>query len=106
VADWLGHAPPVIDSADILSDPARMLSALCRAIGIGWTARMLSWPAGPKPFDGVWAPHWYGAVHRSTGFDAEEAALPPLSGAFARLADQAMPYYERLAALRLSPDRA
>lgn len=29
---------------------------------------MLSWEAGPRPEDGVWAPHWYESVHRSTGF--------------------------------------
>lgn len=30
--------------------------------------QMLSWPAGPKQYDGVWAPWWYGQTHRSTGF--------------------------------------
>lgn len=29
--------------------------------------QMLSWPAGPKPYDGVWAPWWYAQTHRSTG---------------------------------------
>ena len=29
---------------------------------------MLSWEAGGNPADGVWAPYWYGNVHRSTGF--------------------------------------
>jgi hypothetical protein len=29
---------------------------------------MLSWPAGPRASDGVWANHWYDAVWRSTGF--------------------------------------
>lgn len=26
------------------------------------------WEAGPKEFDGIWAPWWYGRVHKSTGF--------------------------------------
>ncbi len=105
VADWLGAAPPVIDSADILADPAGMLARLCGVLGIPWTGRMLSWPAGPKPFDGAWAPHWYGAVHRSTGFEPAEGALPALEGDYARLAEAALPCYERLAALRLRPGR-
>ena len=101
VADRLGHAPPVIDSADIRADPARALGALCGALGIPFTDRMLRWPAGPKPFDGAWAPHWYNAVHASTGFDDPEGPLPALSATAARLCDLALPHYERLAVHRL-----
>ena len=96
VADMLGHAPPVIDSADIRANPRDSLEKLCAALGIPFTERMLSWPAGPKPFDGVWAPHWYDAVHASTGFGAPEGPLPVLEDDFARLSDRAMPYYDRL----------
>lgn len=97
VADWLGHAPPVIDSAAIRDDPEGALTRLCAALNIPFTPAMLAWPAGPKPFDGVWAPHWYGAVHRSTGFEDPEGPLPDLDAQAARLVDQALPYYERLA---------
>lgn len=62
---------------------------------------MLRWPAGPKPYDGSWAPHWYNAVHASTGFDEPEGPLPILAANYQALADQALPYYERLAALKL-----
>lgn len=101
VADMLGHAPPVIDSAHIRANPVESLAKLCTVLGIPFTESMLRWPTGPKPHDGVWAPHWYNAVHASTGFDDPEAPLPALTGDFARLADQALPYYDRLAALRL-----
>jgi hypothetical protein len=96
VAQRLGHAPLVIDSADILANPQGALSALCAALEIPFTARMLHWPAGPKPYDGTWAPHWYNAVHQSTGFDGAEGPLPELSGAHAELAEMAMPYYSAL----------
>ncbi|APZ44664.1 sulfotransferase family protein [Acidihalobacter ferrooxydans] len=96
VADWLGHAPLVVDSADIRAAPRATLATLCAALGIGFTDRMLRWPAGGHADDGVWAAHWYGAVHRSTGFAAEDDALPALTGAYARLAEQALPYYRRL----------
>ncbi len=70
VADWLGHAPPVIDSADIRANPAGALSGLCRGT---WHPlhrhACCTGPPGPRPYDGVWAPHWYNAVHKSTGFD-------------------------------------
>ena len=101
VADWLGHAPLVIDSADIRATPRETLSRLCASLNIPFTDRMLRWPAGPKPFDGVWAPHWYNAVHASTGFDEPEADLPTLSPEFQRLCDLALPYYERLERLKL-----
>ncbi len=96
VADMLGHAPPVIDSAAIRQAPEAALSALCERLHISFTPRMLRWAAGPKPYDGVWAPHWYNAVHASTGFDEPEGPLPDLSSEFRALVDQALPYYDQL----------
>jgi Sulfotransferase domain len=101
VADRSGRVPLVIDSADIRADPPGALRKLCEGLGIGFTDRMLTWPAGPKPYDGIWASHWYGAVHRSTGFEEAEGALPDLPVEYQRLADQALPIYDRLASYRL-----
>jgi hypothetical protein len=101
VSDRIGYPPPVIDSADILSKPKESLTKLCKALDIGFTEKMLSWPSGPKPYDGIWASHWYGAVHRSTGFEAAEGALPDLPDDYARLADAALKHYEELSAYRL-----
>lgn len=103
VAQRTGAAPLVVDSADIRANPAGVLAALCGALGIPFTPAMLRWPAGPKPFDGIWAAHWYGAVRRSTGFEANEGPLPGLAGEYARLAGAALPVYEKLAARRLRP---
>lgn len=101
VAGWMGHAPLVIDSADIRADPQAALTRLCAALGISFTEKMLHWAAGPKPYDGVWAPHWYNAVHKSTGFEDPEGALPDLPADYAKLVDQAMPFYDRLAGYKL-----
>lgn len=98
----LGQTPVVIDSADIRAAPEAMLRALCGAIDLDWDPAMLSWLAGPKPFDGVWASHWYDAVHRSTGFAGAEGELPVLGGDLQALNEKALPIYERLAALKLS----
>ncbi len=103
VAGWSGRAPLVIDSFDIRAKPKAMLSGLCAALNIAFSPAMLNWPAGGNAADGVWAPHWYGAVHRSTGFEAAEGALPDLPAEYQKLADQALPYYERLAAEKLRP---
>ena len=97
----LGEAPVVIDSADIRRDPAGMLQRLCAALGLEWDPAMLSWPRGGHASDGVWAAHWYGAVHRSTGFAAAEGPLPELTPAQADLAAAALPFYERLAEAKL-----
>jgi len=99
-----GEEPIILDSADIRLAPEAMLRALCAALGLPFDPAMLSWPAGGHPADGAWAPHWYGAVHRSTGFAGPEGALPKLEDAAQRrLLDAAMPIYERLSALKLTP---
>jgi hypothetical protein len=90
VSDWLGQAPLVIDSADIRANPRAALSGLCSALGLPFTENMLRWTAGAKPYDGVWAPHWYNAVHKSTGFEDPEGTLPDLPADYQRLADQAL----------------
>ena len=59
----------MIDAADFLRDPEAYLRWLCDYAGVEFTAAMLPWPAGPRASDGVWAPHWYDAVLRSTGFE-------------------------------------
>ncbi len=102
-ADRLGHAPPVVRGADVLADPAGTLGALCAALGIGFDPAMLSWPAGRRDSDGVWAPAWYDAVERSTGFGPpQDRGEPVLPDDLRRIADAARPYYEALAGYRLT----
>ncbi len=93
-----GRAPVVIDSTDIRANPTEMLEKLCRALEIPFTEAMLHWPPGPKPHDGAWAPHWYNAVHRSTGFEGAEGPLPDLPHAYADLTRACLPHYEALRA--------
>ena len=100
-ADRLGHAPAVVEANDVLADPEGVLSRLCAALGITWDPAMLSWAPGRRETDGPWAPHWYGAVERSTGFGPPETDPVDLPGDARRLADRCRPYYERLAAHRI-----
>ncbi|MBC7987910.1 MAG: sulfotransferase [Sphingomonadaceae bacterium] len=99
-ADRLGHAPPVIDSADVLADPEGMLRALCAALDIPWDPAMLVWEPGPRDTDGIWGRHWYAAVERSTGF-APPSAPPALAPDAQRIADACHADYEALARHRL-----
>jgi Sulfotransferase domain len=66
-----GKIPLVVEAAEVLADPRRALRRLCAHVGIDFDERMLRWPAGTRPSDGVWAPYWYAAVVRSTGFQAQ-----------------------------------
>lgn len=104
VADRLGRAPPVVDTADVLADPRGVLAALCAALGIPFSEAMLEWPAGRRESDGVWAPAWYAQVEQSTGFGPPDARpLPKLDGRLARIAAAARPAYERLREYRIRP---
>ena len=93
---------PVIDARDLLEHPEAVLRALCGALGVPFSTAMLSWPPGPRDTDGVWAPHWYESVWRSTGFGAYHPADRTLPPRLAALAAQCQPFYERLHATRLT----
>lgn len=101
VRDRTGATPPVIDAADVLTDPRGVLTALCRRIGMAFDEAMLAWPAGPRPEDGVWGPHWYASVYASIGFapyaPRNEAVPPGLAGVL----ETCQRLYDRLAAHRI-----
>lgn len=88
-----GH---VIDSDDIRRDPRGMLTRLCDVIGLPFRDTMLAWPAGARAEDGIWARHWYNAVHQSTGFAPPDGPLPVLPASDEALLDQAMTLYQTL----------
>lgn len=96
------YGGPVVDAADVLRDPRGTLTLLCAALGIGFDEAMLSWPAGPRKTDGVWAPYWYAGVEASTGFAPySPGADDPLPDRLAPLLERCLPYYEALAPYRL-----
>lgn len=101
-SDRLGHAPPIVDANDVLANPQGILSQLCEALGIPWTDAMLSWAPGRRETDGPWAPHWYAAVEASTGFGPPEADAVSLPDEARRVADRCRPYYEQLAAHKIT----
>lgn len=101
-ADRLGRAPPVVDAADIMADPARALEQLCGALGVPYSPAMLRWPPGRRATDGVWAPAWYQSVEKSTGFEPPKGRTAvELPSQLKSLADQAWPHYQALQAHRL-----
>lgn len=102
VSERLGAAAPVVDADDFLRAPGAWLQALCSRLGIAYTDRMLAWPPGRRASDGIWAPYWYDAVWKSTGFEAWRPRSPRLEGEAQRVAEACRPAYERLRAHRMS----
>lgn len=103
VCELTGEAPPVIDARDIGTDAEGTLRALCAALGIPFDPAMLSWPAGPRDSDGIWAKYWYDNVNRSTGFQPWKPRAEPLPGRVKPLLDELTEIYEALHRHRLAP---
>jgi len=101
IANKTGTPPPVIDARDVLEKPERPLKALCQALEVPFTDKMLHWPKGPRDSDGIWAKFWYASVEASEGF----APYTPTEGIVPEhlkpVVAACRPYYEKLVPFRL-----
>ncbi|MGB0984429.1 MAG: sulfotransferase family protein, partial [Saprospiraceae bacterium] len=91
----------VLESKEVLLNPPKVLSELCKKIDIPFDKNMLKWEAGARPEDGSWAEYWYKSVHRSTGFAPYKAKTAPFPEALESLLEEAMPLYDRVAAFAI-----
>lgn len=91
-----GGSPIVIESKGLLLDPEGVLRTVCQRLGLTWEPGMLSWEEGPKPEDGVWAPHWYDNVHRSTGFAPYQERDEGFPTHLVPLLTECLPLFEKL----------
>ena len=91
-----GEKPIVIDSSALLGNPESFLHSLCDRLDIKQDPSMLSWAAGPKPEDGVWAPFWYQNVHSSTGFDRGLPSRRTVPSDLVPVLDEAIGLFDRL----------
>lgn len=101
VEDLTGHAPPIVDSRDVLENPRRMLGVLCEALDVPFDDAMLHWPPGRRETDGIWAKHWYAAVEQSTGFEPYKPRAEPVPDRLAPLMGECLKLYEVLHERRL-----
>ncbi len=103
--EWIrsetGTTPTVIDSREVLTDPRRALTHLCERFGVSFHESMLAWPPGPRPEDGVWAPHWYESVYRSTGFAPYTPKNEPVPARLTGVIETCLGLYDTLAAHRI-----
>lgn len=95
---------PVMDSNEVLKNPALMLSKLCAYWQIPFYNEMLSWPKGRRDSDGVWAAHWYHSVEESTGFAPWQKKSLALTRQQLSVVGAVTEAYEQLKSRCLSPD--
>ncbi len=91
-----GCTPCVVDSRQLLLNPRGVLEQLCEAVGLDFDECMLSWSEGPRPEDGVWAPHWYHTLHKTTGFAPYRPKTAPFPAFLRPLLEECRPHYDFL----------
>jgi hypothetical protein len=94
----------VLDAKQLLRNPRAVLTKLCEHVGLPFAEAMLSWPAGSRPEDGMWAKYWYQNVHRSTGFEPYRQKNEPFPAALTPLLAECQPHYERLVRMAIQAD--
>jgi len=97
----MGQDPPVLVASEVLRDPRSVLSKLCARLAIPFDAAMLAWKPGARPEDGVWAPHWYASVHRSSGFERYRKKTAPFPERLRPLLEECRPHFAELARLAI-----
>ena len=105
IYDWLKQKtkedPIIVNGNDLRRNPTAILTEMCRKLNLPFTDKMLSWPAGPKPFDGIWAQAWYTEVHASTGFrspPSTKTTRNDIPSDLVQIYDDSLPYYQKLLA--------
>lgn len=91
----MGQNPAIIDARELLLNPPQVLKGLCEHLGIAYNDKMLTWEAGPRDEDGIWAKHWYHAVHKSTEF-APYPGKKEFPSHLDELLAKCSPWYENL----------
>ncbi len=91
-----GEVPFVFSSSDLLKDPEKILIQICKNVGIRFTEKMLSWPEGPHPDDGIWGKIWYNNTVKSTRFISENKEDVFLTDYQKSIVEKAYPYYKKL----------
>lgn len=87
---------PVIEATQVLKNPEAILRRVCDFFGLEFSERMLSWPRGKRQSDGVWAPHWYQVVEKTSGFSPYKTKQIDLTQDQADVANASMEAYSKM----------
>jgi hypothetical protein len=99
-----GTAPVVVDSGDLVADPAATMAAYCAAAGIPFRGQALHWTPGDRE---EWRPsaRWHVQVSASNGFTQSRTSYETTTANNAMLARYSAyhePFYRALLAQRLA----
>jgi hypothetical protein len=99
-----GGQPVVVDSADLIADPAAAMAAYCAATGIPFRRSALSWSPGERD---EWrrSARWHTRVSQSSGFTqaATSYEITATNNAMlARYSAHHEPFYQKLRAHRIT----
>ncbi len=100
LVDRHGEVPPVIDSDDLLEDPAGVVAAWCGAVGIEYLPEALCWEPGPREEVSWWdGGSFHENLRRSAGLVAQPRPEVDIDRAPARVREAyelLLPHYRRL----------
>lgn len=111
VSERTGTAPPLIDSDDLLEDPAGIVAAYCRAMGLPFMPEALSWEPGDRS-EVLWYDTdytWHANLKNSDGLKPQPRTFGTIDQEpqwVRALHDAALPHYERLHHHRLAATNA
>ena len=101
------HPPVVIDSDDLLANPQRMVESYCKAIGIPFIEKALSWTPGDRG-EVLWYDSddsiWHETLRNSDGLKPQPQKiinLEDLPSKMTGLYDAFLPHYQHLYQYRL-----
>lgn len=91
----------VLESKKVLLNPKKVLKQFCEKANIPFENSMLSWKAGARSEDGIWAKYWYSNIHQSTGFMKYSPKTTPFPEHLKELLNECLPHYKKLKKLAL-----
>ena len=86
----------IIDSSELLQNPAKVLEAWCKKINIKYEKSMLKWEKGNHINDGIWWKSWYDNVIKTTGFQKYKKKDINIESEYDSIYNESMKYYAYL----------
>ncbi len=106
LTNLLGSPPPVLDSDDLLEDPAAMVEAWCDAVGIPFLPEALTWEPGERHEVSWWdGGSFHSNLRNSDGLKPQPKTSIDLADAPERVQEVVatlLPHYEHMRAHRLT----
>ena len=101
-----GTPPPVIDSDDLLEDPARLIEMWCDAVGLPFVAEALSWSPGARDEVSWWdGGSFHANLRNSYGLKPQPRTryikIDEAPGRVREVHERVLPHYQHLYSYRL-----